>query len=219
MKRSEINQCIEEAIEFFNKNHFYLPEWITWSADDWKKKGVNYDEVRYNQLGWDVTDFAKGDFLKEGLTLVTIRNGNVKRDKKTYCEKIMMVRQDQITPIHFHWKKREDIINRGEKGELCIKLWKANQQEEPTDEPCHVQIDGISYTVPHGEILRLHSGQSICFEPYMYHTFWGENGDCLVGEVSTVNDDENDNRFLESLGRFPEIVEDVPARYLLCNEY
>jgi D-lyxose ketol-isomerase len=41
----------------------------------------------------------------------------------------------------------------------------------------------------------------------------------MVGEVSTVNDDENDNRFLEPLGRFSEIVEDEPKYRLLCNEY
>ncbi|MFR1280879.1 MAG: D-lyxose/D-mannose family sugar isomerase [Parabacteroides distasonis] len=33
--------------------------------------------------------------------------------KKSYCEKIMMVREGQVTPVHFHWKKMEDIINRG----------------------------------------------------------------------------------------------------------
>jgi D-lyxose ketol-isomerase len=53
----------------------------------------------------------------------------------------------------------------------------------------------------------------------MYHQFWSENGASMIGEVSTVNDDVNDNRFLEPLGRFSAIEEDEPARYLLCNEY
>jgi len=35
----------------------------------------------------------------------------------------------------------------------------------------------------------------------------------------SVNDDINDNRFLVKVGRYPAIVEDVPARYMLCNEY
>ena len=39
------------------------------------------------------------------------------------------------------------------------------------------------------------------------------------GEVSMCNDDENDNRFYESFGRFPTIEEDEPAYRLLCNEY
>lgn len=105
MRRSEINQFIHEAIEFFEESHFYLPEWILWSPAIWEKKGKAYDEIRLNHLGWDVTDFGKGRFLEEGLTLVTIRNGNIHRGKKSYCEKIMMVREGQVTPVHFHWKK------------------------------------------------------------------------------------------------------------------
>ena len=121
MKRSEINRYIDEARVFFAEHNFFLPVWADWSPEEWATKGDECEEIRRNQLGWDVTDFAKGDFMKEGLTLVTIRNGNVKHDNKTYCEKIMFVRENQITPTHFHWKKMEDIINRGG-GTLCIKL-------------------------------------------------------------------------------------------------
>lgn len=218
MKRSEINKYIDEAIAFFDKHKFYLPEWVKWHPDDWKTKGNECDEIRYNNLGWDITNFGSDDFLKEGLTLVTIRNGNVKRDNKTYCEKIMMVRVNQVTPIHFHWKKMEDIINRGG-GDLCMKLWKANKEEKMTNDPCSIQIDGVTTILQPGELLRLKPGQSISFETYIYHTFWAEGEDCMVGEVSTVNDDANDNRFYKPLGRFPEIVEDEQTKYLLCNEY
>ena len=142
----------------------------------------------------------------------------MKYDKKTYCEKIMFVRENQITPTHFHWRKMEDIIHRGG-GVFCVKLWKADENEQPTNEPCSVQVDGVTTVVPAGEILRLYPGQSISFEPYMYHQFWSENGPSMIGEVSTVNDDANDNRFLEEQGRYPSIEEDEPAQYLLCNEY
>lgn len=218
MKRSEIDRYIDEARAFFAGNGFKLPEWAGWSAHEWASKGPECDEIRRNQLGWDVTDFCSGNFYKEGLTLVTVRNGNVKFDNKTYCEKIMMVREGQVTPIHFHWKKMEDIINRGG-GELCMKLWKANKNEEMTDEPFTMQIDGVTTQMVPGAVLRLAPGQSISFEPYVYHTFWAESGHCMVGEVSTVNDDANDNRFYRELGRYADIEEDVPARYVLCNEY
>ena len=72
-----------------------------------------------------------------------------------------------------------------------------------------MQIDGVTTVVPAGEVLRIEKGQSICFEPYMYHQFWSEGGHSMIGEVSTVNDDENDNRFLEPLGRYPHIDEDA----------
>ena len=218
MKRSEINRYINEAKSFFAEHQFHLTVWVDWSPAEWATKGSECDEIRRNGLGWDVTDFASGEFDKVGLTLVTIRNGNVKYDKKTYCEKIMFVRENQITPTHFHWRKMEDIIHRGG-GVFCVKLWKADENEQPTNEPCSVQVDGVTTVVPAGEVLRLYPGQSISFEPYMYHQFWSENGPSMIGEVSTVNDDANDNRFLEEQGRYPSIDEDEPAQYLLCNEY
>lgn len=218
MKRSEINRYINDAKNFFAEHQFHLPVWVNWSPAEWATKGEECEEIRRNQLGWDVTDFATGEFEKIGLTLITIRNGNVKYDNKTYCEKIMFVRENQVTPTHFHWKKMEDIIHRGG-GTFCVRLWKADENEQPTDEVCKVQIDGVTTTIPAGEVLRLKPGQSISFEPYMYHEFWSEGGHSMIGEVSTVNDDENDNRFLQSPGRYPSIEEDEPAEYLLCNEY
>ena len=218
MKRSEINRYINDAKNFFAEHQFHLPVWVDWSPAEWATKGEECEEIRRNQLGWDVTDFATGKFEEIGLTLVTIRNGNVKYDNKTYCEKIMFVRENQVTPTHFHWKKMEDIIHRGG-GTFCVRLWKADENEQPTDEVCKVQIDGVTTTIPAGEVLRLQPGQSISFEPYMYHEFWSEGGHSMIGEVSTVNDDENDNRFLQSPGRYPSIEEDEPAEYLLCNEY
>ena len=64
-------------------------------------------------------------------------------------------------------------------------------------------------------------GESICLEPYVYHRFYGERGRgrVLVGEVSAVNNDTADNRFLEALGRFPEIEEDEKPLHLLVNDY
>lgn len=218
MKRSEINRYINDAKNFFAEHQFHLPVWVNWSPAEWATKGEECEEIRRNQLGWDVTDFATGKFEEIGLTLITIRNGNVKYDNKTYCEKIMFVRENQVTPTHFHWKKMEDIIHRGG-GTFCVRLWKADENEQPTDEVCKVQIDGVTTTIPAGEVLRLQPGQSISFEPYMYHEFWSEGGHSMIGEVSTVNDDENDNRFLQSPGRYPSIEEDEPAEYLLCNEY
>ena len=41
----------------------------------------------------------------------------------------------------------------------------------------------------------------------------------LLGEVSVVNDDINDNRFHEAVGRFPEIEEDEPPHRLLVGDY
>jgi D-lyxose ketol-isomerase len=55
----------------------------------------------------------------------------------------------------------------------------------------------------------------------MYHRFHAEKGKgkVLLGEVSMVNDDARDNRFLEMVGRFARIDEDAAPEFLLCSDY
>lgn len=52
-----------------------------------------------------------------------------------------------------------------------------------------------------------------------WHAFWGEGGDVLIGEVSTVNDDKTNNIFREPIGRFADIEEDVAPTHLLVSDY
>ena len=56
---------------------------------------------------------------------------------------------------------------------------------------------------------QLVPGESITLLPGVWHGFWGEGKDVLIGEVSTVNDDLTDNVFAEPIGRFAEIEEDA----------
>ena len=106
----------------------------------------------------------------------------------------MVVEDEQITPMHFHWKKMEDIINRGG-GDLLIQLYNASADEQLNKyDEVHVSVDGNRRTIEPGGTIRLVPGESICLEQHCYHKFWG-NGRVLVGEVSMVNDDQNDNRF------------------------
>ena len=219
MKRSEVNRYIKQAIKLFDENNFHLPSWALLTPEEWKDKIATEccKEIIDHTLGWDVTDFGKNNFMKEGLTLFTLRNGSPKSEK-TYCEKIMVSYVNQITPMHFNWNKMEDIINRGG-GILALQLWKANIKEEKTSDSFTVQIDGITRKIEAGEIIRLNPGESITLEPYIYHQFWAEKKTCIIGEVSKVNDDSNDNRFYEPLGRYPKIEEDESALFLLCTEY
>ena len=222
MKRSKINALIRDAIAFCRAHRFGLPPFAFWSPDDWKRKGSEADEIRDCMLGWDLTDFGTGEFEKTGLALFTIRNGHPAADRyvKTYCEKLLLIGEDQVTPMHFHWAKSEDIINRGG-GNLLVQLYNATEDEQLADTDVTVSTDGVRRTVKAGEIVRLTPGESITLARRVYHKFWGETGKGMVlgGEVSAVNDDTTDNRFLEPLGRFPAIEEDEPPLHLLCSEY
>ena len=222
MKRSEINGFIREAEDFYRQYRFSLPPFAAWSPEDWQSKGREADEIRSNNLGWDLTDFGSGDFLKIGLFLFTVRNGNVADPaSKRYAEKIMIVRERQVTPWHFHWMKAEDIVNRGG-GSLVIELANATRDESALAETdVDVSTDGVRRRIEARGRIVLSPGESITLVPRLYHTFWATEGagQVLVGEVSSVNDDATDNRFLDAPGRFPDIHEDEPPYRLLCNEY
>jgi len=223
VKRSQINAVLRDGKKFIASQNFRLPPFAFWTPQDWKGKGHECDEIRKNMLGWDVTDFAKGDYDRFGLLLFTIRNGNYHdpSDPKPYAEKVMIARPGQMTPMHFHWKKIEDIINRGG-GNLVIKLYGSTESEELDEEgPVTVSVDGAVRTVPAGSELVLEPGESITLLQGMYHAFWADptKGPVLIGEVSAVNDDNIDNRFAEPLPRFPQIEEDEPPLHYLCNEY
>lgn len=222
MKRSEINAIMHEADAFIKTRGFHLPPFAYWRPEKWATKGEAAREIVENGLGWDITDFGQGDYEKCGLFLFTLRNGkpeNLKRGQgKVYAEKIMIVGVDQVTPMHFHWSKTEDIINRGG-GKLVIQLYNATQDEGLADTDVTVSTDGVKRTVKAGETVVLSPGESITLPPYQYHKFWGIESRVLVGEVSAVNDDNSDNRFYEPLGRFPQIEEDEPPLYLLVNDY
>jgi D-lyxose ketol-isomerase len=223
MKRSEINREIEKAKRLFESIGFKLPPFAFWAADEWAGKGSEVDEIVDNMLGWDVTDFGCGNFDTTGLLLFTIRNGNSTKKKKypkTYAEKLMIIKEGQVAPMHYHLEKQEDIINRGG-GKLILVLHRATQDEELSDEPLSVSIDGIKKEFEAGSEIILEPGESIFLESFMYHTFYQQKGSgpVVIGEVSAVNDDENDNRFLDPIGRFPAIEENEKPAHLLCTEY
>jgi D-lyxose ketol-isomerase len=220
MKRSEINQLIRESIEFFNRMNFKLPPWAFWKPAEWKGKYETCSEIVDNMLGWDLTDFGSGDFHRRGLILFTLRNGNLKKDKKPYAEKAMIVEENQETPMHFHWGKMEDIINRGG-GNLVLELFASDKKEQLSEAEFDIRVDGVKHHLGPNARVVLKPGESICLEQGIYHRFYGEpgKGKVFVGEVSAVNDDTSDNRFLDPVGRFPEIEEDEEPLHLLVSDY
>ncbi|MDE6881373.1 MAG: D-lyxose/D-mannose family sugar isomerase [Oscillospiraceae bacterium] len=224
MKRSEINQVIRDTEELLRERRIELPPFMKWTPQEWEEKGAECQEIRENQLGWDITDFGCGDFARIGLTALTLRNGNQQepqRYPKPYAEKLLIAREGQVTPMHFHWYKMEDIINRGG-GVLVMQLYCADERERlDREKPVEVVSDGVRLVLPAGGILELEPGQSVTYTQRLYHSFWGKQGggDVVVGEVSMCNDDATDNRFLDAPGRFPAIEEDEPPYRLLCNEY
>jgi D-lyxose ketol-isomerase len=221
MKRSEINRIITEMKELCKENSFRLLPWAFWSPQDWKGKADECREIVENGLGWDVSDFGAGRFDEFGVTIFTIRNGNAKTGHaKQYAEKVIMLRENQHIPIHFHWKKMEDIIVRGNNN-MVVEVFNSVSDDELNHEPVQLSVDGIKRTVDGGNQLILGPGESVCMEQRVFHRFYAKpgSGNLLVGEVSQVSDEETDNNFYDEVPRFPSIEEDEPPLHLLCNDY
>jgi hypothetical protein len=174
-------------------------------------------------MGWDITDYGQGRFDDLGLFLFTLRNGQLADLQRgggmCYAEKLLISRRDQLSPMHTHVIKAEDIINRGG-ATLVVELFGSDDAGGFADDRGgRVRCDGIDRSFGPGEKLRLAPGESVTLMPGDWHAFWGEGGDVLIGEVSTVNDDVTDNIFREPIGRFSDIEEDEAPWHLLVSDY
>ena len=220
MKRSRVNEIIAEGAAFIRGHGVALPPFAWWTREEMaahRDSGV----VR-RRLGWDVTDYGRGDFDRLGLFLFTARNGDAadlaRGRGMLYAEKIMISRRDQLSPMHRHVVKAEDIINRGG-GTLALRLF-ASAPDGGVDRaaPVTVPTDGLERTLPAGGVLALAPGESVTLMPGVWHAFWAEGADVLIVEVSTVNDDLTDNVFEEPVARFSAIEEDAaPLRWLVSD--
>jgi D-lyxose ketol-isomerase len=221
MKRSRVNEILREGDAFIRSFGYIMPPFAYWTPDELKKRKP--EGIVGSRLGWDITDFGQGKFNELGLFLFTVRNGRAEDLSRgggmVYAEKIMITRKNQFCPMHRHVVKAEDIINRGG-GRLVLELFMSGA-DGGIDRGAEVRVptDGVMRKLPAGGKLALEPGESVTLMPGVWHAFWGERADVLVGEVSTVNDDLTDNIFADPVGRFTEIEEDEPPVHLLVSDY
>ncbi len=227
MKRSQINALIQDADLFFRSHHVFLPPFAYWSPLEWSQKGPEVEEIVASRLGWDITDYGLDDFARYGLLLFTLRNGRSRArtikpfaESKPYAEKVMIAEVGQVHQMHMHPAKIEDIINRGG-GVLAMELYLSTAEGDLSDQTVHVSMDGVRRSFPAGTTVALRPGESITLTPRLYHRFWAEEARVLMGEVSSINDDQADNVFYKMIGtgRFAPIQEDQAPLYWLCHEY
>lgn len=223
MKRSRINRIIAEAEDMIRRHSISLPPFARWTPAQLHDRREQAAALITARCGWDITDYGAGDFDAMGLALFTLRNGRLADLRRgqgmCYAEKLLISRQDQLSPMHTHQIKAEDIINRGG-ATLAVQLYGSDATGGFSgNRGGVVMCDGIPHPFSPGEVLRLAPGESVTLMPGDWHAFWGEGGDVLIGEVSTVNDDETDNIFRDPIGRFAEIEEDEAPTHLLVSDY
>ncbi|MBZ0161284.1 MAG: D-lyxose/D-mannose family sugar isomerase [Notoacmeibacter sp.] len=223
MRRSEVNEIMARADTFIRSHGYILPPFAYWTPAEMQARRGDIGGIVEGRLGWDITDYGKGHFAQTGLFLFTVRNGRpadlAAGRGMLYAEKIMISRVEQLSPLHRHVIKAEDIINRGG-GRLTIKLF-ASAADGSIDREARVSVpcDGVMRSFGPGDVLALMPGESVTLMPGVWHAFWAEKSEVLIGEVSTVNDDLTDNIFAEPLDRFSTITEDCEPDHLLVSDY
>lgn len=159
---------------------------------------------------WDVTDFGLGQWRQHGLVLVNLA------EEREYCEKLMYALKGMVTPSHCHKQKKEDIIARW--GTLRVKVW-AGHPEQAGKKSFSLQVNGGRVPVTSGEFIDLEAGSRVTLVPGIYHEFFPVTEECIIGEVSTANDDLHDNFFVNpDIGRYPGIEEDATPVVRLISE-
>ncbi len=222
MKRSRINEIMTEADAMIRSHGFALPPFAYWTPDEFRGR-KDARRIVDARMGWDITDYGQNRFNELGLFLFTLRNGSLADLERgrgmVYAEKLLISRRDQVSPCHTHVIKSEDIINRGG-ATLAIELYGSDGDGNfAGDRGGVVLCDGIERSYGPGDVLTFAPGESVTLMPGDWHAFWGEGGDVLIGEVSTVNDDLTDNIFRDPIGRFAEIEEDELPKHLLVSDY
>ena len=222
MKRSEIQSAICWAKSFLTAHQFSLPMFADWTLAEWRDHRSEADTIIRTMRGWDVTTFGHDNFSSMGAVLFTIRNGLLDGSAGCpYAEKLIMMKEGQVLPNHYHVQKTEDIINRGG-GVLLIRVYHS-LPDGTVDRMQKVRVltDGIERWVPAGTDVEITRGNSMTIYPGLYHQFMPKPGcgDLIIGEVSSINDDTTDNYFEEKRPRFIPVEEDEPIITPLCNEY
>lgn len=212
-----------EADNMIRRHGFTLPPFAYWTPDAFKANAARAANVVSARCGWDITDYGAGRYDQMGLFLFTLRNGRLADLQRgggmCYAEKLLISKQDQLSPMHTHGLKAEDIINRGG-ATLIVELFGSDDAGGfAPDRGGVVFCDGIRRAFAPGEKLALAPGESVTLMPGDWHAFWGEGGEVLIGEVSTVNDDETDNIFRDPIGRFADVEEDEVPTHLLVSDY
>jgi len=82
-----------------------------------------------------------------------------------------------------------------------------------------VTVDREAREVRGTHLIELAAGSRVTLSPGIYHEFYPLSSECIIGEVSTANDDVSDNFFVNpQVGRFAEIEEDEPPVVRLVSD-
>ena len=114
-------------------------------------------------------------------------------EEPEYCEKFMYAQKE---------KRRHYLAMGPSRGQNL-----GNSSECVWLQPAHEPI-----VFPSGTIIKLEAGSRITLVAGVYHEFYPLSDECIIGEVSTASDEQNDSFFVNPTSdAIWALLEDVPA--------
>ena len=179
MKRSEMNRCIDRALEYYEKAHIVLTE--------------------QEKASIEVADFDLGMVENVGLQLLVYVN------TQRVCAKEMVLFPGQSCPEHWHVPtdgmpgKEETFRCRYGKVYLYV-------EGEGEKEKIQAKLPATKVSVFHEIVLN--PGDQYTLMPGTKHWFQGGEDGAVISEFSTRSTDETDEFTDERLIRMPQVEED-----------
>ncbi len=229
-----IESMIKEAYPLMHKA-IPLPHYAMWSLLEWKTayedNPESYEQLGNSGVGFDVflvskepSELGSASLWPAGIlpeqylsVLFTLSNGYPLEDgmSQPFAHKNIFRKKGRGSPLHHHHSKVEDALNHGP-GNLYVLLYNNIQQDGRciVDNISEVQvnIDNVTHSYPPGILVKVAPGQRIHLPTSLYHAYLAGPPYVVVEEVSGVNDDHNDNCFVDKdLKRFIEIKQTSKA--------
>jgi len=182
MKQSDVDNLTKSAEAFFSVNNHHLPE---------------------KDVIWDVTDFGLGNIYESGLVSVILSN------HEEYCEKLMYATEGMSVPVHYHKKKKKDIVCKV--GSLYIFFYCNQSMNHCFQHYIKVKKNDKYIDIICDDYVYLIAGERITIDPGIAHCYVAMSDEVIYGEISNCNDDHNDNFFIDDdikVIRFPDIESD-----------
>ena len=125
MKRSRVNEIIREADAFIRSFGYVMPPFAYWTPDELQGAPAAPASSTPGSAGTSPTT-ARATSTSSACSCSPCATAappiSPRGSGMLYAEKIMISRKDQLSPMHRHDVKAEDIINRGG-GTLVLELF------------------------------------------------------------------------------------------------
>src|ERR1700739_2918220 len=102
MRRSFIDRRVDAMLEFCHRCGFKLPPFALWQGENFRAAPETATRIAEGGLGWNIVEFRRDAFEREGLSVFTLRMGDWRKLKdgagRLYSEKALFAEDGQRTP-------------------------------------------------------------------------------------------------------------------------